>query len=419
MDFEQSYFLLNKNTDKKRIIEVVFTDSGIFHLAKAMNNARKYVGQLKSSIFGASIQKKVLQFSSRQSCEESAQETLKPSSDVWPVKPRRKPLLKTPSIILDLPDIQNHLDCSSPLDWGALGYIATIYEKEVHFWHPEGKAIGATSTSRQVGNCLKWNRQGNLLAFATEYVHGKCAVWDIRSQKVIDASSCCFLFSLGEITAIEWTKSNDIITGCTNGHVRSWRLGIKKMRRSQIDSAISCIKLSSQEMYCAVVSSNNAFLKLLTWPKMDSHFDIHSQGIGEKISIDWHPWKDCLLAVGQSKSILIWNVNTLTVVGHISSHRVDAVAFNPISGELLVSIVSNCKTLTFLLELSTLQVPFNKRHVSMLLYKLFSSSVTFYLQCPRLGCSTLKYYSFLPRLIIQESDDMTLNDYVDYDDVTG
>nr|CAI5861803.1 unnamed protein product [Callosobruchus analis] len=199
MNIEHSYYILSKNVDKKKTIEVESTASGFIHSARAKYQAKNYIGQcayplsssyarrLKLGIFGANRQRKVLQFSSRKSCENTAHKYRlhrNPSCEVWPVKPRRRPLLTSPSIILDLPDFQELLDFSSPLDWGTTGFIATIYEREVHFWHPEGKAMGATRTNQQVGNCLKWNRQGNLLAFATEYVHGSCVVWNIHSQKV-------------------------------------------------------------------------------------------------------------------------------------------------------------------------------------------------------------------------------------------
>nr|CAI5861804.1 unnamed protein product [Callosobruchus analis] len=226
MNIEHSYYILSKNVDKKKTIEVESTASGFIHSARAKYQAKNYIGQcayplsssyarrLKLGIFGANRQRKVLQFSSRKSCENTAHKYRlhrNPSCEVWPVKPRRRPLLTSPSIILDLPDFQELLDFSSPLDWGTTGFIATIYEREVHFWHPEGKAMGATRTNQQVGNCLKWNRQGNLLAFATEYVHGSCVVWNIHSQKVctISSCSCC----IGQITALEWTKSNVVITG--------------------------------------------------------------------------------------------------------------------------------------------------------------------------------------------------------------
>ncbi|VEN45695.1 unnamed protein product [Callosobruchus maculatus] len=336
-DFEQSFFILSENTDEKATIEVVPTESGVVLLGKAANNRKNYKDQLRLSIFGTNRQKKVLQFSFRSSRGDTAQQTFKPSSDVWPVKPRKKPLLKSPSIILDLPDIQNHLDYSSPLDWGAAGYIATIYEKEVHFWHPDGKVITETQTFRSVGNCLKWNRHGNLLAFATEGLTRRFSVLDIHSQKDIVTYFHCCVYC--QITAMEWSMSNHLITGCSCGYVRTWRMVSDKKSWShvQMEWAISCIKLSSQEKYCAVVSRNTSVLKLHTWPKMNPHFDLNCQGTDEKISIDWHPWKDCLLAVGQSNCILIWNVNTLTVVGQVSCHYVDAVAFNPLSGELLIS----------------------------------------------------------------------------------
>ncbi|CAH2000264.1 unnamed protein product [Acanthoscelides obtectus] len=253
MDIDYSCYLLNQKGPKPIIVES--TDSEVVNSAKRSQNQNNYISvltfsrsdllplRLKKAIFGNNRQKWVLQFSSRPLRKRDSPESFRCLSDVWPVKPRSKPLLKNPSIILDLPDIQDHLDCSSPLDWAATGYIATVYENEVHFWHPEGRRMEATYTSMRVGKCLKWNRQGNLLAFALEYPHCKYATWSIQLQK--------------------------------------------------------------------------------------------------KISISWHPWREGLLAVGQAQGVSIWNVNNLTVVGHIVCYSIDAIAFNPVSAELLISAHNN------------------------------------------------------------------------------
>ncbi|CAH2000268.1 unnamed protein product [Acanthoscelides obtectus] len=351
MDIDYSCYLLNQKGPKPIIVES--TDSEVVNSAKRSQNQNNYISvltfsrsdllplRLKKAIFGNNRQKWVLQFSSRPLRKRDSPESFRCLSDVWPVKPRSKPLLKNPSIILDLPDIQDHLDCSSPLDWAATGYIATVYENEVHFWHPEGRRMEATYTSMRVGKCLKWNRQGNLLAFALEYPHCKYATWSIQLQKVKTVFFCSYAFC--EITAIEWTKSNEIITGCSQGCLRTGKISTGHMMypHVQLDGTISCVKLSSNENFCAVVVKNNFLIRLLRYPQWTAHYDINCQEIGKKISISWHPWREGLLAVGQAQGVSIWNVNNLTVVGHIVCYSIDAIAFNPVSAELLI-ILREC-----------------------------------------------------------------------------
>lgn len=53
------------------------------------------------------------------------------------------------------------------VDWGKKGYIGTIYENEVHLWHPDDNLRRhVTVTNKRVQSCLKWNTEGTEFAIA-------------------------------------------------------------------------------------------------------------------------------------------------------------------------------------------------------------------------------------------------------------
>lgn len=68
------------------------------------------------------------------------------------------------------------------VDWGKNGYIAAIFEGEVHLWHPTKLKRHITRTQGKVRNCVMWNTTGT--HFAMSLVRRRIAICDAKAEKV-------------------------------------------------------------------------------------------------------------------------------------------------------------------------------------------------------------------------------------------
>ncbi|CAH1275193.1 unnamed protein product [Diabrotica balteata] len=263
----------------------------------------------------------------------------------WPVEARRKPLLSnSPAVFLDLPDLDTHF-CKNIVDWGNTGYIATIFDSQVHLWHPDKKVTIKVSTEfydNTVEKCIRWNRDGSLFAVAVNI--NQVAVYDILGNKVSSNTGSCacsvknsVFNKLCTIISIEWTKSNILLTGCSNGTLTKFNANLKWQRfRYRVHSEdIIKLALSCNENYLTSVGMDKTML-IMKYPELDV---IQSCRLETTKAIAWHPWKDSLLVLGETDHFFLWNVQNQKVSSSIifPNTYIDSLIFNPMSAELLVS----------------------------------------------------------------------------------
>ncbi|XP_049826411.1 protein cortex isoform X2 [Aethina tumida] len=314
------------------------------NVQRCINNKRQYTNKL-SAIF-LITQAKILNFSYRNIGKLEL--CLKHTSHVWPVYPRKKPLMaNSPEFILDMPD----LDLNTVLffsiilgrhaiDWGKTGYIATIHKQEVHIWNPENKLLReVTSTQRNVKDCVKWSKCG--IYFAAAIGQGKCAIINSVSRHIIGTINCICTNCV--VKAIEWTRNKEVITGCSCGVMTVTSI-VDTSHQSKVYkdflSLLITIKLSCNERFLVAIF-DGGIARIYRFPEFQYYLDIESgyeRNIG---AVAWHPWKESLLCYSVHAEVRLVNLITKKHVSHHifpnDTFHVDALLFNPLSGELVVS----------------------------------------------------------------------------------
>ncbi|KAJ8957359.1 hypothetical protein NQ318_004838, partial [Aromia moschata] len=337
-NFDLSYYYI-QNSEEKAIHDPFFykdTDSFV-NTAKHFYNLRQYRTKLWKTMMPE--EERVLIFSSPKKPKDTDKKYENPDRNVWPVCARTKPLIGPPSIVLDMPDLDTNI-YHHVVDWGKMGYIGTIYEREVHLWHPEEKLRRhVTKTGGRVQHCVKWNRKGTLFAMAMT-LSGVC-VWDCNICKAVKTVVCTCSFERCTVTAIEWTRDNSLITGCSEGGLCWWSpefLAIKMFCRAHASYIIN-IKVSCNENYL-VTSGIDKVVRLWKLPEFKEDFEITMSRSPVK-SIAWHPWRDSLMVLAGAKCTTLWNINARKPVRccrhPYGNSIVDSLTFNPLSGELVVS----------------------------------------------------------------------------------
>ncbi|KAJ8986160.1 hypothetical protein NQ317_005634 [Molorchus minor] len=346
VDFDFSYYLINKSRERPTTNPFKRPEPSSFvNTAKYFYNLNQYRSALRKSMVPDTD--RVLTFSSpkRDKTEEWRKDPDNTSS--WPVRPRTRPLLDTPSIILDMPDLDTNM-WHHVVDWGKKGYIGTIYEGEVHLWHPEEKLTRhITETGERVCSCIKWNRDGTHLAMALTF--SAICIWDCIKNKMADVIACrCRSAKCRQVTAFEWTINNCLLTGCSAGRLTSYSrdfVCIKSFYMAHASHIVN-IKASCHGNYI-VTSGQDHSVRIWKWPEFIEYFEIEISILRSPIkSVDWHPWRDTLLAIGGPRYTTLWNVGTqkqVKIKPHPHSRSLlDALSFNPLSGELVVSYYSHC-----------------------------------------------------------------------------
>ncbi|XP_031352490.1 cell division cycle 20.5, cofactor of APC complex-like, partial [Photinus pyralis] len=161
------------------------------------------------------IPKKVLTFSQTWKASKKSS----PFSNLWSVRARTKPLIGPPITVLDMPNLVGGI-CQHSTDWGSTGYLASVFAGEVYLWSSQkNDPKRVTNTGGKVGKCIRWNKNGTALAMAYE-LKG-LAIFNSVKNKIVYEETCNCL-SACCITAMEWTTSNMLITGCKLGRVVVW-----------------------------------------------------------------------------------------------------------------------------------------------------------------------------------------------------
>ncbi|KAB0793744.1 hypothetical protein PPYR_13364 [Photinus pyralis] len=227
-------------------------------------------------------------------------------------------------------------------DWGSTGYLASVFAGEVYLWSSQkNDPKRVTNTGGKVGKCIRWNKNGTALAMAYE-LKG-LAIFNSVKNKIVYEETCNCL-SACCITAMEWTTSNMLITGCKLGRVVVWdeQLRYETDRFWSHDGMIIEMRLSCDEKYL-VTSGEDNNVRIWFWPQLREHFQVSYTAPVRGIA--WHPWNYSLLAIGGGVGqgcVTIWNASSMQQKGRKSpkennAFAVDSLAWNPLTGELVVS----------------------------------------------------------------------------------
>ncbi|CAH1383131.1 protein cortex-like [Tenebrio molitor] len=266
------------------------------------------------------------------------------TDQVWPVKPRKKPVIGPPEVVLDMPHFDSNIS-HHVADWSSKNCLATIFENEVHMWYPESEFLrAATDTQRRVQHCVKWKSDG--IRFAVGLYPNRVGIWDILTKKLICETLCCL--PCCEVLCLEWIGEDRLITGCSKGVLRlnSSNLKCLKKVRNAHDCSIINIVSSCNKNFIATSSMDN---NVIVWkvPQLTGHFQI--EFITTVRALAWHPWANSLLAIGHGYNqghVIVWNVNTHKQIARekttYKNSSIDCLTFNPLSGELVVSYFVHC-----------------------------------------------------------------------------
>lgn len=107
-----------------------------------------------------------------------------------------------------------------------------------------------------------------------------------QEPKEVATRYCCFCVPVCTIISIEWSKSNDIITGCSTGCISILSLpGLQVQRSMQIEhsNGIIALRLSKDESLLAT-SSLACTVEFFKWPSLKSHFEIDTLSAPTKVN---------------------------------------------------------------------------------------------------------------------------------------
>lgn len=158
------------------------------------------------------------------------------------------------------------------------------------------------------------------------------------------------------ITCLTWSKSNQLFTSCSNGKLCCYESNLTpifylnlhigeinklklscsedKILTSGFDSKVVVTDLRNMQPLVEIKYRLPAKVHLLSSCFLLLSFRFCFQ------AIDWHPWKNQLVAIGGKSFNAIYNLNIMKPVACISldaDSYADCQTFNPVSGELLVS----------------------------------------------------------------------------------
>ncbi|KAF5270180.1 hypothetical protein FQR65_LT05660 [Abscondita terminalis] len=281
------------------------------------------------------IPTKILNFS--QGKKQSSKVNLK--SQIWSVYARSKPLLGSPSIVLDMPLMEGNIynNCT---DWSNNGFLASVFSGEVFLWHPKkNTSKSITNTGGKVSKCVSWNKNSPLLAMAVN--EKLISIFDCLQNKLKIVCGCNYVCTVNSIT---WTMGNGLISGCSSGHLTVFNrhLSIVNNLHKAHDGIIIKMALSCNESYLAT-SGEDKNVRVWLWPNLKEHFQVSY--VSPVKGLAWHPWQDSYLAIGGgygNGSLSIWNATNYTELGYKSGAENDAISvdnltWSPLTGELVVS----------------------------------------------------------------------------------
>lgn len=272
----------------------------------------------------------------------------------WGCRPRSKPLAFIESVH-DLPRIK--VEYTNIIDWSSKNQIAAIFSKRLVVWTPNSDVTFAYCALYTTA--IAFNPAGDALAMASFTLSRpilrllsclrpfvKANVRHVKVFPHIDTDiSCLAWHSSGRYLAcglgngkimIIRTRDFEIMPGASS-RVHYYRIIMVKF------SATSKYLASTDEsgrLYIWSWNANCELLPLTAWVSNDGMASI----------FDWHPWREeeIIIADTEPVTIAVYHVARRQVLSFHRRRNVDclitALAFNKISGELVVSYAYPSRT---------------------------------------------------------------------------
>ncbi|XP_055627026.1 protein cortex isoform X2 [Toxorhynchites rutilus septentrionalis] len=264
----------------------------------------------------------------------------------WGCKPRSKPLAFIESVH-DLPRIK--VEYTNIIDWSAKGQIAAIFSKKLVIWTPNTEVTIAYCALHTTA--VAFNPTGEMLAMATFSL----------SRPVLRLLSCfqpntkaniskmrIFSYLDSDISCLAWDCTGQYLAcGLGNGQIVIVRLAdFKHMNQDNENhmhrSRLVVLKFSHASKYLA---SSDETGHLYIWSWTNCQLSALTVWISsEDVALfDWHPWREeeIIIADTEPVTIALFHVPSRKVLSFHRRRNVDcvitALAFNKVSGELVVS----------------------------------------------------------------------------------
>ncbi|XP_023719657.1 protein cortex isoform X2 [Cryptotermes secundus] len=266
----------------------------------------------------------------------------------WPIRCRRRPLIKQPHHLLDLPNFRSNFFLNL-LDWGPSNYLAASLHNSVYLYATGEDTTELTTIANGYYSAVKWDSIGEKLVIGTN--NSAIQVWNTRNRNLLAETTCNCADSLVSkclINALAWHPSDTkFVSACSNGtllliplssfQLRSEQTSILRAHEGQI-----CSLRCSQDGRFLASSGEDSAVRLWLWPSLTPGMEIINFGDPVR-AMAWHPWKPSYLVIGSSisGSISLWNVNKYTQEAHHtlgSSAFVCSLEWSPVTGELVAGI---------------------------------------------------------------------------------
>ncbi|PSN52898.1 hypothetical protein C0J52_03008 [Blattella germanica] len=229
----------------------------------------------------------------------------------WPVRSRKRPLIKVPHAVLDLPNFRASFCMNSDthdvpalnlLDWGSSRRLAAALDRSVYL-----NAIGEHPEE------------------LNKLMHGYwSSIWNTETKKLEKEIIChCFEHGGCVINALDWHPGGTLYaSGCSNGTLQVHH------------------HLPGYRSLCLDFAHEGEITSLKSSP--DGRFLASAGEDGAVRAMAWHPWKTSFLVIGGGSdgTLIMCNVNKCSKESHLLDPRASicAVEFSPLTGELVVAI---------------------------------------------------------------------------------
>ncbi|XP_045477741.1 cell division cycle 20.4, cofactor of APC complex isoform X2 [Harmonia axyridis] len=294
----------------------------------------QYKDVLASTLFQSP--RRVLYFSPKQKARIDNEDEV----DVhWPVKSRKKPLIQNPEYVCDMAIGSDYTNGTrQAVQWGPCEFItAALPDGTIYMHYPDFSGREFLLKLPGVDNVIQWNNEGDLLALSLK--GGKIGICDVKMKKMVRTAN--WLPFKGKITYIVYT-TDFLIIATTIGMIILWDHDLTQIisKCQAHKGIIFSAKLSCNENYLAT-NGDDSYIRIWHLPSMSLMFQVHCDS-HPVMAIDWHPWKESVLSIGKSTRnsfCTLWDINKPENVHtgiNLNGARVDCLAFNPNSAELVV-----------------------------------------------------------------------------------